>query len=172
MFSGSWAMQRAARGSVSAVSSRPLSRLQQVSIPARPRRRRRDARLLRKHRRLPAIARAERRRFCCSAATTARSPRHNRRRLPRPCRTAGSSCLPVTATASICCNRSAARALLWNSGDLTFNGHRRNTPATGDSGAAVGAILLVQIRLRRIHRRDRPGCRVATAIGRIAIGAA
>ena len=57
----------------------------------------------------PRYCRASRRRSCCSAATTARSPRHNRRRLPRPCRTAGSSCLPVTATASICCNRGACR---------------------------------------------------------------
>jgi hypothetical protein len=108
----------------------------------------------------PRYCRASRRRSCCSAATTARSPRHNRRRLPRPCRTAGSSCLPVTATASICCNRSAARALLWNSGDLTFSGRRRNTTATGDSAAAVGAILhRYKFDCGRVHRRDRPGCR-------------
>jgi len=105
----------------------------------------------------PRYCRASRRRSCCSAATTARSPRHNRRRLPRPCRTAGSSCLPVTATASICCNRSAARALLWNSGDLTFSGLRRNTTATGDGAAAVGAILhRYKFDCRRVHRRDQP----------------
>jgi hypothetical protein len=68
--------------------------------------------------------------------------------------------LPVTATASICCNRSAARALLWNSGDLTFSGRRRNTTATGDSAAAVGAILhRYKFDCGRVHRRDRPGCR-------------
>jgi len=93
-----------------------------------------------------------------------RSPRHNRRRLPRPCRTAWSSCLPVTATASICCNRSAARALLWNSGDLTFSGRRRNTTVAGDSAAAVGAILhWCKFERGRVHCRDRPGCRPPAA---------
>jgi hypothetical protein len=46
---------------------------------------------------------------------------------------------------------------LWNSGDLTFSDLRRNTTATGDSAAAVGAILhRYKFDCRRVHRRDRP----------------
>ena len=65
-----------------------------------------------------------------------------------------------TLSAAASSNRSAARALLWNSGDLTFSARRRNTTATGDSAAAVGAILhRYKFDRGRVHRRDRPGCR-------------